>query len=120
MEESKEIVFARTLEEVKKLARRQNSSISKEQVKEAFKELELKEEQFQMIYDYLEKHKIGIGKPIDPEESLSEEEIDYLEEYKKEIAVSAQVSNGEKEAVFLGAMAGDTQAQRRLIDLYLP
>lgn len=115
-----EIAFARTLEEVKKLARKQQGCISKEQVREAFKELELKEEQFQMIYDYLEKYKIGIGKPVDPEESLSEEEIDYLEEYKKQIADTEQVSSGEKEAMFLGAMAGESQAQRRLIDLYLP
>ena len=68
METGQELVFARTLEDVKKLARKQQGCISREQVKEAFKELELKEEQFQMIYDYLEKHKIGIGKPMDPEE----------------------------------------------------
>ena len=46
-----------------------------------------------MIYDYLEKHKIGIGKPMDPEDGLSEEEIDYLEEYKKEIASMGQISS---------------------------
>lgn len=120
MGESREIVFDRTLEEVKKLARKQQSSITEEQVKEAFKELELEEEQFRMIYDYLEKYKIGIGKPAEPEENLSEEEVDYLEEYKKEIAGLACISDGEKEAVFLGAMAGDAQARRRLIDLYLP
>ena len=120
METGQELVFARTLEDVKKLARKQQGCISREQVKEAFKELELKEEQFQMIYDYLEKYKIGIGKPMDPEDGLSEEEIDYLEEYKKEIASMGQISSGEKEAVFLSAMAGELNARRRLIDLYLP
>ena len=53
METGQELVFARTLEDVKKLARKQQGCISREQVKEAFKKLELKEEQFQMIYDYL-------------------------------------------------------------------
>ena len=73
-----------------------------------------------MVFDYLKAHKVGIGEPVDLDEYLSEEEVDYLEEYKKELELIEQVSEGEKEAITLSAMAGETQAQKKLIHLYLP
>lgn len=120
MEQSREIKFAKTLEEVRRLAKDQQNCVSKQQVREAFAELSLAEEQLQMVFDYLKAHKIGIGEPVNPDEYLSEEETDYLEEYKKELALLEMVSEGEKEAVTLSAMAGEKDAQRRLIHLYLP
>ncbi|MDD6491875.1 MAG: sigma-70 domain-containing protein [Firmicutes bacterium] len=117
---SQEILFAQTLEKVRKLAKEQQNCISEEQVKEAFAQLNLSEEQLQMVFDYLKAHKVGIGEPVDLDEYLSEEEIDYLEEYKKELALLETVSEGEKEAVILSAMAGEKDAQKRLIHLYLP
>lgn len=120
MSVSQEILFAQTLEKVKKLAKEQGNCISEEQVREAFKELAFADEQLQMVFDYLKGHKIGIGEPVNPDDYLSAEEIDYLEEYKKELALLEQLSDGEKEAVTLSAMAGEVQAQRRLIHVYLP
>ena len=117
---SQEILFAQTLEKVRKLAKEQQNCISEEQVKEAFAQLNLSEEQLQMVFDYLKAHKVGIGEPVDLDEYLSEEEIDYLEEYKKELALLETVSEGEKEAVILSAMSGEKDAQKRLIHLYLP
>lgn len=117
---SQEILFAQTLEKVRKLAKEQQNCISEDQVKEAFAQLNLSEEQLQMVFDYLKAHKVGIGEPVDLDEYLSEEEIDYLEEYKKELALLETVSEGEKEAVILSAMAGEKDAQKRLIHLYLP
>ena len=78
---NKEVLFAKTLEEVRKTAKEQGNCISEEQVKEAFAELDLSGEQLQMVFDYLLKHKIGIGQPMDPDEFLTEEEKDYLQEY---------------------------------------
>ena len=43
-----------------------------------------------------------------------------LEEYKKEMQLLEKLSDGEKEAVTLSAMAGEVDAQRRLIQAYLP
>ena len=43
-----------------------------------------------------------------------------LEEYKKELALLEKVSEGEKEAITLSAMAGEAQAQKKLINIYLP
>ncbi len=120
MKENQEIAFAKTLEEVRKLAKEQGNCISEEQVKEAFKELSLEENQLALVFDYLKKHKIGIGEPVDLDEYLSEEEIDYLEAYKKELEMLEAVSEGEKEALILSAMAGAADAQEKLIHVYLP
>lgn len=120
MSEQKELLFARTLEQVKKKAKEQNNCISKEQVREAFEELDFSEEQLQMVFDYLKRHKIGIEKPVDLDDYLTESEMDYLEEYRKELALLEKVSEGEKEAIILSAMAGEMQARERLIQIFLP
>lgn len=117
---SQEILFAKTLEQVKQLAKEQGGNIESVQVKEAFAKLDLQDEQLEMVFDYLKKNKIGVDVPVDPDEYLSEEEIDYLEEYKKELASLKQYSDGEKEAITLSAMAGETDAQKELICIYLP
>lgn len=119
-EVSQEILFAKTLEQVRKQAREQGNCIEREQVEQAFSSLALSKEQLALVFDYLEKHKIGIGEPADMEEFLSEEEVNYLEEYQKELALLEAVSEGEKEAFTLAAMAGETQAQKKLINSYLP
>lgn len=54
---NKEILFAKTLEQVRKTAKEQGNCISEEQVKDAFAELDLSGEQLQMVFDYLLKHK---------------------------------------------------------------
>lgn len=120
MAENRELLFAKTLEKVRKQAREQGNCIEEQQVRDAFAELALSQEQLEMVFDYLKKHKIGIGESIEPEEYLTEEEIDYLEEYKKEMQLLEKLSDGEKEAVTLSTMAGEVDAQRRLIQAYLP
>ena len=117
---NRELQFAQTLEEVKKKAKEQGNCISEEQIKESFSVLSLTEEQFQMVYDYLKQHKIGIGEPVNPDDYLSEEEADYLDAYLEQLKELPEVSDGEKEAITLSAMAGDTDAQNRLIQIFLP
>ncbi len=120
MEENRELAFARSLEEVRSLAKEQQNCISRQQVEEVFKEHSLSKEQFGLIYDYLKQHKIGVGEPVDLDEYLSKEETDYLEEYKKSIYQKEPASEGEREAVILSAMAGEKEARERLICLFLP
>lgn len=116
----REILFAKTLEQVKKTAADQGNCVSKEQVEESFAPLELTGEQMNMVYDYLHQHKIGIGEPVDPDEYLADEERDYLESYLEELRSLPKLTDGEKEAVTLSAMAGDADAQNRLTEVYLP
>lgn len=117
---NKEVLFAQKLSEVRELAKDQGNVVSKEQVREAFTELSFEEEQLQMVYDYLIKHKIGIDEPVDLDDYLSEEEIDYLKLYEEELAAMEPVTDGQREAILLSAMAGEADAQRRLVEIYLP
>ena len=117
---NKELLFAKTLEKVKNIAKDQGNCISEEQVQAEFEVLELNGDQFQMVYDYLVKHKIGIGQPVNVDDYLTEEEKDYLQTYLDEIACLPKVSEGQKEAITLSAMAGDVDAQMRLTEIYLP
>ena len=117
---NKEILFAQKLGEIRELAKEQGNYVTKEQIADAFAELNFQEEQFQMVYDYLTKHKIGIDEPVDLDEYLSEDEVDYLKMYEEELAAMESVTAGQREAILLSAMAGETDAQRRLVEIYLP
>ncbi len=116
----RELLFGKKLEEVKRLAKEQGNCVSKEQIEEAFAELELAGEQLALVEEYLKNHKIGIGEPVSPDDHLTEEEVHYLDIYLEELKRMEEVSEGEKEAVSLSAMAGDRQAQARLVEIYLP
>ena len=116
---NKELEFAKILEQVKKQAREQGNFVREEQVQEAFATLELGEEQLQMVYDYLLKHKIGIGAPLKMEDYLSDTEIDYLQNYLDEIRELPSYTDGQVQAFTMSAMAGDGEAQSRLVEHYL-
>ena len=117
---NKEVLFAQKLGEIRELAKEQGNYVTKEQIAEAFAELEFQEEQLQMVYDYLTKHKIGIDEPVDLDEYLTEEEVDYLKMYEEELQAMDTVTDGQREAILLSAMAGETDAQKRLVEIYLP
>ena len=115
----KEILFTKTLDQVKKTAVEQGNCISKEQVEKAFAPLELSDEQMDMVYDYLHQNRIGVGSPVDLDEYLADEEKDYLDTYLEELRSLPELTAGEREAVTLSAMAGDADAQNRLTESYL-
>ena len=68
----------------------------------------------------MEKHKIGIDEPPEPEDVFTGEEMDYLETYLEELKEIREASQGEREAVTISAMAGEKQAQARLVEIWLP
>ena len=79
--DNKEKEFAEILKLVTRTARENRNVISKEQVAEAFSELELDEKQLEMVYDYLKAHKIGVDEAADTDFDLTEEETNYLNDY---------------------------------------
>lgn len=115
----REILFARTLEKVKRLAREQGNCVSEEQVKAEFAELDLNGEKLKMVCDYLAGQKISIGEPADPDTFLTTEEKNYLEDYLETVAALPAYSEGETEAFVIAAMAGETWAQQRVVEIYL-
>ena len=130
----RELLFAKTLEQVKKQGVIQGGHIDKEQVRSAFAELSLDEAQLILVYDYLEKHHIGVDKDAESAEgtvseeasgtvsetALTAEETDYLQEYLEALKDLPELSSGEQEALYLSAMAGERSAQKRLIEIFLP
>ena len=103
---NQESVFAKRLEEIRSLAKRQQNMVTKEQLEEAFGSLDIKEEQLEPIYDYLKSKNIGIGEPLDMEEVLSQEEKSYLEEYIETLDGLPGLTEGQKRACIMAAMAG--------------
>ena len=118
--DNKEKEFAETLKYVTRTARENKNTITKEQIDLAFSELDLDEKQLNMVYDYLKSHKIGIGEDADFDEDLSDEEKNYLEDYIESLSALDRLSEGELEAVSMSAIAGDKDAQQKLIENYLP
>lgn len=116
----KEILFADRLHELRNTAKKQANIVTKEQVEEAFAEFDFDKEKLDMVYDYLKKHNIGVGEPVDAEENLTGEEKDYLQMYLEELSALETVTDGQKEAFLLQAMAGEEAAQERLISIFLP
>lgn len=115
-----EIEFARTLEEVRKKARAQQNFITKTEVEEAFSALSLSEQQMEMVFAYLRQNKIGVDEPADVDAYLEEEERNYLDTYLDALQAIPKVTDGEREAITLSAMAGDADAVRQLTELMLP
>ena len=118
--DNKEKEFAETLKYVTRLARENKNVISKEQVDDAFSELDLDEKQLQMVYEYLNQHKIGIDEALDTSDNLTTEENNYLQDYLESLEGLDKLSDGEKEAIAMAAIAGDKNAQDKLIENYLP
>ena len=116
----KELQFAKALQRVKELAKLSGNTISKEEINEEFEKLNLDEEQMKLVYEYLEKANIGIDKEVDTEALLTSEDAGYLQFYLEELKELPEVSEGEKEATVLSAMAGDENAQAKLIQILLP
>jgi len=118
--DNKEKEFAEILKLVTRTARENKNTITKEQIDLAFSELDLDEKQLSMVYDYLKSHKIGVGDDVDFDEDLSQEEKNYLDDYIESLSSLNKLSDGELEAVQMSAIAGDKDAQSRLIENYLP
>ncbi|MDC7295266.1 MULTISPECIES: RNA polymerase sigma factor region1.1 domain-containing protein [unclassified Butyrivibrio] len=119
--DNKEVEFASILKTVTRTARENRNFITKEQVETAFSELELDEKQMEMVFDYLKQHNIGVDEKVDfTDENLTEEETNYLNDYLESLEALPKLTEGELEAVSMSAIAGDKDAQSKLIENYLP
>lgn len=116
----KELEFAKTLEEIKKLAKEQQNVVSKEQVREYFAAIGITEEQLEPVYQYLNTKNIGIGEPVAIEERLTSEEKNYLSEYLDSLGKIRPLSESEKRAWLMSAMNGDEEAKEKILNHFLP
>lgn len=117
---NKELAFAKKLEEIRKLAKEQGNILSKEQVETAFEEIEISKEQLEPVFAYLKGKNIGIGEPVDAEEILTKEDKDYLAEYVESLKELPVLTDGEKRAYAMSAIAGDEVGKLNMINFFLP
>jgi len=116
----REILFAKKIEELKELAAGQGGMVTTAQVEKMFEELKLEKSGLDLVYDYLKTKKIGVDTKIEPDEYLSNDEVDYLNTYMDSLLELPSYTDGEKQAIYMSAMAGDTAGKSRLIELMLP
>ena len=119
--DNKEKEFADTLKLVTRTARENKNLITSQEVKEAFSDLDLDDKQFEMVFEYLKAHKIGVDEEVVfSDEELTDEETNYLNSYLESLKELPKYNDGEKTAISMSAIAGDKDAQNKLIECYLP
>ncbi len=112
--------FLQKLSDLRETARLQGQILSREQAEAFAQELSLGEDQKRLLYDYLKQNHIGIGEPLRDDELLSGEELSYLDHYLAELKELPAVSESQKRAVCMAAMAGEADAKKRLLEIMLP
>lgn len=128
---NKEQEFLEKLNLLKEQGMLQGNRISQEEVKEFFEEDTLSEEQMLLVYDYLLAQRITVtgymksgdvfsGNETAEVKNVTEEEEDYLKEYKADLAALRTEKPGERQELFAAFVQGDTDAKSRLTELYLP
>ena len=117
---NQEMEFKKHLDQVMEIARAQGNSIAESQVEEIFDKLLFNKEQLSLVFSYLREQHIAIGEDFDPDSYLTDEEQDFLAMYIEDLKALPKVTDGQKEAISLSAMAGDLDAKKKLIEIYLP
>jgi RNA polymerase primary sigma factor len=119
--DNKEKEFAETLKLVTRTARENKNLITSDEVREAFSSLDLDDKQFEMVFEYLKAHKIGVDEEaVFSDEELTDEETNYLNSYVESLKELPTYTDGEKKAISMSAIAGDKDAQNKLIECFLP
>lgn len=108
------------LQSLVKASRKNRGVITEKQLEKALEGLSLTEEQMQLVRDYLQKNGVGIDDPLDEEIRMTDEDKNYLEEYKKQVEQIPQPDEGVKDAIKIRAMAGEKEAQNELAEFMLP
>jgi len=116
---SKEENFITMLQAVLKKAQKNHNVISRQDLQDAFGDLQLDDAQMKQVENYLHANNIGVDEALPLEDVLTEEEHNYLKDYEEMVSRIEQPSEGELEALEIQAMAGEADAQRRLAETML-
>ncbi|MCR4651838.1 MAG: hypothetical protein K5662_08810 [Lachnospiraceae bacterium] len=112
--------FAKIIEELNELAAAHGNVLSRALVEERFAEVGLKGDALSHVYDYFRSKKIGIDEAVDPEEYMTAEDIDYVQLYMDSIEAIPTYTDSEKRAFAMSAMAGEKDAQDRIVEIMIP
>lgn len=108
--------FIKRINELTELAADQENVIFEDQLFDIFPEVKESEEKMKVIKEFLSEKKIGLNEKLPIEEVLSKEEKNYLDFYLEELSEQTPLTEGEREAMLLSAMAGDEGAQMAVLN----
>ena len=118
--------FLNKLNELVTIAKENGNKITIDEVKSHFGEMELTEQQFESVFDYLLVQKVVVQgylkMPIEEptqEVTYSEEEEAYLAEYLQDLEAFPVAKEGELEALYEKVIQGNVGAKSRLTEIYL-
>ena len=111
--------FTLRINDLLELAADQENVLFTEQIYEIFPETRDDKNRMQIILDFLKEKHIGIDEKPDVNESLSDDEKKYLEFYLEDLRAQGDLTDGEREAFMLSAMAGEEDAKTTVITDYL-
>ena len=118
--------FLKKLNGLVEAAKKQESQITIDEVKEYFAQETLSAEQMDLVFDYLLAQKIAVkgylkmDSQAERENEFTEEEKAYLKEYLQDLKAFKTMSASEVRELLQQVIEGDELAKTRLIEVYLP
>lgn len=95
-----EEVFRKQLLDLVKKAKSQGMCVTKDQIEDAFEDMNLTKERLKLIYEYLKNSNITVGEEADLDTLLSSDERNYLEQYLEELKDLREYSSEQKHEVY--------------------
>ena len=118
------------LQEVAEIAKAQENLITKEEIKNYLKDMQLEESQYEHIYTYLTQNNIKVqgfiyqsSEPVttvDENQETNEEDSAYLKMYLEELEFIAPLEQGEEIGLIQKIMDGYEESKIRLMEGKLP
>lgn len=111
--------FAKRISELVELSLDQENVIFEDQLFDIFPEVKNDEAKLNVIKEFLKEKKIGLNSKVAFEDVITDEEKNYLEFYLEDLKAQPELTQGEREAFIMSAMAGDESAQMIVLQDYL-
>lgn len=120
------------LGDIAEIAKTSDNVLTKEEIKDYFKDMELEESHFRHIFSYLAEKKITIKGYVytptttnteeiqsESEENISDEDSRFMNVYLEEIKMVPVLDKKEEKQLYLQLMEGNEEARRKLMESYL-
>lgn len=124
--------FMELLASIVEIAKTQENTITQDEIKQYFKDMELQEEQYDHIYEYLAANEIKVkgflnskikiddeSEKLDKESEKEEKDSIYLEMYLEELKEIEQLDKQEETKLLMDLINGQEYAKKRLIEGWL-
>lgn len=108
---NEQMEFAKRINDLVEFALDQENVIFEDQLFEIFPEVKSDEAKLKVIKEFLSEKKIGLNEKLSFEELITEDEKNYLDFYLDELKENEPLSDGQRKAYMMSAMAGEEDAQ---------